>query len=345
MAMPARHTSLARTVSLLLASTSRLWKYSQKHLSVSRGEWWFSSTSLEMCHWDVHLLLQHERTHSHTPVSQTTISYHVSLSSCFLTSIFHSFVFSASLSKASSADQTTHLYARVRDLHLLIDIIPRTILSHLSQIIYDNVTSLTLIANRSFDESTCLTCLSATMNSERLQSLTIQLDNCSQGFLSGVLETFSKLHSLTLSTYQSWSKLIDLSTTVSRCSIRSLNVYELFVDFDRYESIHQLCRQLEILSVSVGSIDECYRFLTLLLVGHAKKSVIKLRSLTIKCDFAEPDVIAEWLRVNVPRRLSYRCTTSVLAIWLWWKRARILSQGERRNGMSDVQFVILTRNK
>ena len=216
----------------------------------------------------------------------------------------------------ASADQTKHLYAAVRDLHLLIDIIPRPILSHLSRIIYDNVTSLTLIANKSFDEPACLTYLSAMMNSERLQYLTIQLDNCSQGFLSGVLETFSKLHSLTLSTYGSWSKLIDLSATISRSSLRSLNVYELFADFDRYESIHQLCRQLEILSVSVGSINECYRFLTLLLVGHARKTVSKLRSLTIKCEFAEPDVIVQWLRANVLRRLSYRCTTSVLAIWL-----------------------------
>jgi hypothetical protein len=66
----------------------------------------------------------------------------------------------------------------------------------------------------------------------------------------------------------------------------------------------------------VTTIEDCYRFLTLLFIGNRKNIVEKLRSLTIKCDFDEPDTIANWVRANILRKLSYKCTTSVLTIWL-----------------------------
>ncbi len=185
-----------------------------------------------------------------------------------------------------------------------------------SRIIYENVTSLTLVSNKLFNEQTFLIYLYSIINQNKLRYLIIQLDNCSKNFLLNLIENFSKLYSLTISTYHSWSKLIQLSSQISKSYIRSLTIYEGFKYFNQYDSIHQLFTQLEILSVMVTSIEDCYRFLTLLFIGNKRKSIEKLRSLTIKCDFDEPHTIANWIRTNILRKLSYKCTTSVLTIWL-----------------------------
>jgi hypothetical protein len=198
----------------------------------------------------------------------------------------------------------------------LIDIIPITILNNLSGIIYRNITSLTLIGNKSFNEQTFLGYLYSIINQNNLLYLTIQLDNCSKNFLLNLIEKFSKIYSLTISTYHSWSKLIQLSSQISKSSLRSLMVYEVFTNFNQYEFLHELFHQLEILSVIVTSIEDCYRLLTLLFIGNRKKALENIRSLTIKCDFEEPDSIANWIRSNILRKLSYKCSTSVLSIWL-----------------------------
>ncbi len=213
-------------------------------------------------------------------------------------------------------DDTNNIYFRVRDLRILIDTIPLTILNKSSRIIYENVTSLTLISNKSFNEQIFLIYLYSIINQNNVRYLIIQLDNCSKNFLLNLIEKFSKVYSLTISTYHSWSKLIELSSQISKSNLRSLNVYEIFIDFNQYDSIHQLFNQLEIISVVVTSIEDCYRLLTILFIGNQKKTVEKLRSLTIKCDFDEPDAIANWIRTNILRKLSYKCTTSVLTIWL-----------------------------
>jgi len=230
--------------------------------------------------------------------------------------VFISFFFFSSPSKAFVND-TNNIYSRVRDLRILIDNIPLLNLNKFSRIIYDNVTSLTLISNKLFNEQTFLIYLYTIINSNNLRYLIIQLDNCSKYFLLNLIEKFSNIYSLTISTYHSWSKLIQLSSQISISNIRSLIVYESFINFNQYECIHQLFNQLEILSVMVISIEDCYRFLTLLFIGNKKNTMEKLRSLTIKCDFDEPDTIANWVRGNILRKLSYKCTTSVLIIWLW----------------------------
>jgi len=48
-------------------------------------------------------------------------------------------------------------------------------------------------------------------------------------------------------------------------------------------------------------------------------NIDKLRSLTIKCDFDEPDAIAQWIRMNILRKFSYKCTTTMLIMWFWNK--------------------------
>lgn len=209
-----------------------------------------------------------------------------------------------------------NIYAHVRDLRLLIDIIPQAGLSHLSGIIYENVVSLTLIGNKTFAEQTFLADLFSMLNLDRLRQLTIQLDNCSQAFLGKLIEKCAKLHTLNVSTYQSWSKLIHLSASICRSSIRSLTVHELLVNLNPYERLRQLFEQLEILSLSVASTEDCYRLLTVLFIGHRSSSIDRLRSVTIKCDFDEPDAMARWLRDNIQRRLSYKCTSSALSLWL-----------------------------
>lgn len=214
------------------------------------------------------------------------------------------------------ADKTDSMYLRVRDLRILIDTIPLPILNKCTETIYENVRSLTLISNKSFNEQTFLSYLYSLISFNNLHYLIIQLDNCSKNFLLNLIEKFSKLYSLTISTYHSWSKLIQLSSQISKSSLRSLIVYEGFNNFNQYDFIHQLFNQLEILCIMVTTIEDCYRLLTLLFIGNKTKSVEKLRSLTIKCDFDEPDTIANWIRTNILRKLSYKCTTSVLTIWL-----------------------------
>ena len=209
-------------------------------------------------------------------------------------------------------DHTNNIYFRVRDLRILIDNIP--IIN--SGIIYANIRSLTLISNKSFNEHTFLIYLYTIIKPNQLLYLIIQLDNCSKNFLLNLIEKSPRLYSLTISTYQTWSKLIRLSSQISNSSIRSLIVYEGFTDFNQYDTIYQLIHQLEILSVVVTSIDDCYRLLTLLFIGTRRKSLDRLRSLTIKCDFDEPDVIAYWIRTNILRKLSYKCTPSVFTLWL-----------------------------
>ncbi|CAF3618222.1 unnamed protein product, partial [Rotaria sp. Silwood2] len=154
------------------------------------------------------------------------------------------------------------------------------------------------------------------INRNNIRYVTIQLDNCSRNFLLNLIENFSNLYSLIISTYQSWSKLIRLSSYISKSNIRSLIVYELFVDFHQYDYIYELFNQLEIISINITSIEDCYRLLTVLFIGNKKKQIENLRSLIIKCDFHEPDAIANWIRSNVLRNLSYKCTTNTLIIWL-----------------------------
>ncbi len=186
----------------------------------------------------------------------------------------------------------------------------------ISGIIYENIRSLTLISNKSFHEQIFLMYLCSIINPNKVLYLTIQLDNCSKNFLLNLIEIYSRMNSLTISTYHSWSKLIQLSSQISKSSIRSLIVYEVFLDFNQYESIHQLFNQLEILSIVVRSVEDSYRLLTLLFIGIKQKTLDNLRSLTIKCDFSEPNTIAHWIRTNILRKLSYKCTANHLIIWL-----------------------------
>jgi hypothetical protein len=223
---------------------------------------------------------------------------------------------SSSPSKAFADNPENNIYTRVRDLHLLIDTIPiinRNSISRL--IIYENIQSLTLISNKQLNEQLFFIYLSSIIHPDKLRYLTIQLDNCSKNFLFSIIEKYSRIISLTISTYHSWSKLIQLSSQISKSSIRSLIVYEVFLNFNQYESLHQLLNQLEILSVVVTSVDDAYRLLTILFIGNQQKTLEKLRSLTIKCDFNEPLTIAYWIRTNIRRKFSYRCTNSLLTIW------------------------------
>ncbi|CAF1610654.1 unnamed protein product, partial [Adineta ricciae] len=209
-----------------------------------------------------------------------------------------------------------NIYSCVRDLRILIDTIPNDLPTNGSALLYPNVTSLTLISNKSFHEQSFLLYLYSIIDHKHLRYLTVQLDNCSRFFLLSLIEKYSQLSSFTLSTYHSWPKLISLSSQLSKRHLCSLTVYEIFRDFTPYHSIHQLFHRLQILSVCLSSIDDCYRFLTLLFIGSQQTTVEQLRSLTIKCDFDEPDIIANWIRSNILRKLSYKCTTSVLLIWL-----------------------------
>ncbi|CAF0853517.1 unnamed protein product [Rotaria sordida] len=219
-------------------------------------------------------------------------------------------------SKVFADSTNNNIYSHVRDLRILIDSIGISIINNLSSIIYKRVISLTLVSNKKFHEQTFLSYLYSIIDRNNILYLTIQLDNCSKNFLLNLIENFSKLYTLTISTYQSWSKLIQLSSYISKSNIQSLIVYELLVNFYQYDYLYELFNQLEILSINLTSIEDCYRLLTLLFIGNKKKQIESLRSLIIKCDFHEPDAIANWVRSNVLRKLSYKCTTSTLIIWL-----------------------------
>lgn len=208
------------------------------------------------------------------------------------------------------------MYSNVRDLRILIDSIPINTVNNLSRFIYRNVTSLTLTANKTFSEQTFLIYLYSIINRNNIIYLKIQLDNCSKHFLSSLIENFRGLHSLTISAYQSWPKLLQLSLNISESNVRSLTVYEALVDFDQYDLIYQLFHRLETVSVNLTSVEDCYRLLTLLFIGNRKQKREKLRSLIIKCDFPEPDAMAHWIKSNILRNLSYKCTTNGLMIWL-----------------------------
>ena len=212
-------------------------------------------------------------------------------------------------------DNINNIYFCVRDLRILIDTISIDNLSQVSNLISPNLSSLTLVSNKIFNEQTLLIYLCSLINPTKLRYLTIQLDNCSKQFLSKLIEFYPNLYSLSLSTYRSWSKLLHITPLISKSSLRSLIIYELFYDFDQYKVLYQLFNQIEILSFAVSSIDDCYRFLTLLFIGSRKMNIDKLRSLTIKCDFDEPDAIAQWIRMNILRKFSYKCTTTMLIMW------------------------------
>jgi len=109
-------------------------------------------------------------------------------------------------------DNTNNIYFRVRDLRILIDTISLTNLKNISRIIYENVISLSLISNKTFNEQIFLIYLYSIINANKILYLIIQLDNCSKNFLVNLIENFPKLSSLTISTYHSWIKLIQLSS-------------------------------------------------------------------------------------------------------------------------------------
>lgn len=209
-----------------------------------------------------------------------------------------------------------NIYSHVRDLRVLIDTISISNLNSLSDIIYSNVLSLTLIANKSFDEQRLLRYLLSIIDRTRIFYLTIQTDNISKSFLSNLLENFSQLRSLTISTYYSWTKLNQLSSFINNSHIQTLIVNDVLNNLHQYYFIYQLFNQLEVLSVILASVDDCYALLALLFVENNKYPLEYLRLLTIKCDFDEPDTIAYWIRSNIFRKLSYKCTTNVLTIWL-----------------------------
>lgn len=214
-------------------------------------------------------------------------------------------------------ERTKNIYFRVRDLRILIDTtIPMISEFHQSNILSKQIRSITLISNKSFPETIFLRYLFAILHPDQLLYLTIQLDNCSKNFLFQLIEKFSHLTSLTISTYHSWTKLIQLSLLISTSSIRTLIVHEPLHDFNPMDSIYQLFHSLECLSIVLSTLDDCYRLLTLLFIGRHTNESHRLRSLIIKCDFDEPDVIAHWIRSNILRRFSYKCTTSTLTIWL-----------------------------
>ncbi|CAF3151535.1 unnamed protein product [Rotaria socialis] len=230
--------------------------------------------------------------------------------------IIPSKLFADNININNNNDDDDSMYSNVRNLRILIDSISTSTLNNLSTVIYKNVTSLTLISNRTFNEQVFLTYLFSIINRDKIIYLNIQLDNCSKNFLLNFIQNLKNLSSLTISTYQSWPKLIQLTSYISKSNIRLLTVYEVLMDFNQFELLHQLFNQLETVSVNITAIEDCYRLLTLLFIGNKRRQVERLRSLAIKCDFHEPDAIANWVRSNVLRKLSYKCTTSALMIWL-----------------------------
>lgn len=211
-------------------------------------------------------------------------------------------------------ERTNNIYFRVRDLRILIDTtIPIMNEFHRLNSLSNQIRSITLISNKSFPETIFLRYLHAILHPGRILYLNIQLDNCSKNFLSQLIQSFTHLTSLTISTYHSWAKLSQLSSLISTSSIRTLIVHDPLYDFNLMDSIDQLFHSLQCLSIVLSTLDDCYRLLTILFIG---KPANQLRSLIIKCDFDEPDVIAHWIRSNILRRFSYKCTTSTLTIWL-----------------------------
>ena len=143
------------------------------------------------------------------------------------------------------------IYSTVRDLHLLIDSIPKYSPTHSSEIIYENVTSLTLIANKTFSESSLIHYLSLILNFREIRSLIIQFDRCSNDFLRYLIGKCSKLKTLIISSYRSWSQLVDLSSILAKSSIRSLTVHELLTNLTSYKNLQELFDSLEIISITV----------------------------------------------------------------------------------------------
>lgn len=198
----------------------------------------------------------------------------------------------------------------------MIDNIGKVALHPSSKIAYENVTSLTLITKKSFPEQTLFRYISSILHIERLRYLTIQFDNCTKEFLPKFIEKSPRLYSLNISTYQSWAKLIEIATIFSKSSIRSLTVHEHLLDLHCYERILELFYQLEIVHLNIRTPDDCFRLLTILFIGDRKFHLKSLRTLTIKCDFDDPDAMAHWIQANIQRKLSYKCTTSMLTMWL-----------------------------
>lgn len=237
--------------------------------------------------------------------------------SFFFFFLFFSSSFPFSPTKALLDDRTNNIYFRVRDLRIFIDTtIPIMSEMNNSRILSKQIRTLTLVSNKSFPESIFLRYLLSIISSNELLYLILQLDNCSKTFLHHLIERFSRLISLTISTYHSWSKLIQLSSLISSSSIRTLIVHEVLLDFNSFNSICQLFHSLECLSIVLSTLDDCYRLLSLLFIGTMKTQFDRLRSLMIKCEFDEPDAVAHWIRSNILRKFSFKCTTSILIIWL-----------------------------
>ena len=189
-------------------------------------------------------------------------------------------------------------------------------INNITEHIYPNVISLTLISNKSFHEQLLLVYLYSTINRNTIRNLIIQLDNCSEYFLLKLIEHFSRLNSLTISTYHSWMKLNQITFELLKSSIRSLNVFEIFHYFKQNNYIYQLFNQLETITINISTIEDCYHLLTLFFINKQENKIEQLRFLVIKCNFDQPDMIANWIRSNILRKLSYKCTTSSLTIWL-----------------------------
>ena len=281
-----------------------------------RTKYILSKTPLALSLSIVHLFIQYHSTFTYKTLSKKTSGYHVG----DLLWFFFVIILSSSPTRALLDDRTNNIYFRVRDLRIFIDttipIMPE--IPH-PTILSKQIRSLTLVSNKSFPESIFLRYLLSIVHPDTLRYLILQLDNCSNQFLFHLINQFPRLTSLTLSTYHSWSKLIQLSSVISSTFIRTLIVHEPLVDFNPFNSICQLFHSLECLSIVLATLDDCYRLLSLLFIGTRKSQFHRLRSLMIKCDFDEPDVVARWIRSNILRKFSYKCTTSILIIWLWWK--------------------------
>jgi hypothetical protein len=182
--------------------------------------------------------------------------------------------------------------------------------------VYKHVTSLTLIANQAFAEQICLAYLFSIVHLDKLRRLTIRFESCTQDFLRQLIGKCSNVTSLTLSIYQSWPILMHLSDMICTSHVRSLIVHEYLVNFNDYATLTQLFHRLEMISICLSSIDDCYRLLTMLFIGQRCRTFVHLRSLIIKCEFEQPNVIAHWLRTNILKKFSYKCTTSQLMMWL-----------------------------
>lgn len=207
------------------------------------------------------------------------------------------------------------IYSGVRDLHLLIDALADVGQSLLSENIYENVVSLTLIANKKFSESSLFLYLMSVLKLDKILNLAIQCDEYSTEFLNKLIVHCGSLRHLSVSSYQSWTKLFHLSTVINRSLIRSVVVHELLTNFSDHRRIQELFEHLKVISIGVRTATDCYRLLTLLFNGHQTIGIRRLQSLTIKCDFDQPDVIAHWLRGNISKKFTYKCTRSSLVMW------------------------------